>query len=459
MVQRGSETMQGTKDTPLPTRLLATMAGLTSAAFIVCKTGRDALFFQEQALLQLPLAYLGIGLASLPASFLFVQAMKTWGSRPARVGLLILVSCTLSAFLPFLEVGNYPVLIALFLLIPTLFGLLFASIWLLASEIYEKKSKGLVARAFGTIGASSLAGGIGGGLVAKGLASQVAEKQLLLLAAVVLLAVAALALRTHHRFPAPAAVRKDRTLNGNPALAIVFRESYARTLLWISMAGALAALLIDFQFYSTVAAAKLGPVGNAHFFANFYTLLNLSALSLQLFLAPRIQDRVGLRGGLVILPLSLLGGATFATAAATAMSRSVLKVTEAGLKSSIHRSVWEQAFIPVNPEVRSFVKIVVDGIGPRVAEIFGSLLILTWLLNLDPAEEAASLLSFAVSTGWISWATLAVTALWLWLTHKIRLSREDEVLQTTAQEREQDAICVRFPDQCACTTEMGKGLP
>lgn len=443
----------------LPTRLLATMAGLTSAAFIVCKTGRDALFFQEQALLQLPLAYLGIGLASLPASFLFVQAMKTWGSRPARVGLLIFMSCTLSAFVPFLRVGDYMILLGLFLLIPTLFGLLFASVWLLASEIYEKKSEKLVARAFGTIGAGSLAGGMGGGLVAKGLASQVAPKWLVLLGAAFLLVVAALAVRAHHRFPAPAAVRKDRSLHRNAALSIVFKESYARTLLWISMAGALTALFIDFQFYATAAAARLGPLGNAHFFANFYILLNLSGLFLQLFLTPRIQDRVGLRGGLVILPLSLFGGATFVTAVATALSRSALKVTEAGLKSSIHRSVWEQAFIPVGPEHRSFVKIVVDGIGPRTAEIFGSLLILTWLLSLDPAEQTASALSSSLSMRWISWATLAVAALWLWLTRMIRVSREDEALLTVAQGKEQDAICVRFPDQCACTTEMGRGLP
>ncbi len=54
----------------LPIRLLGTMAGMTSAAFTICKTGQDALFFQDQGLLHLSLAYLGIGLASLPASFL-----------------------------------------------------------------------------------------------------------------------------------------------------------------------------------------------------------------------------------------------------------------------------------------------------------------------------------------------------------------------------------------------------
>jgi len=49
---------------------------------------------------------------------------------------------------------------------------------------------------------------------------------------------------------------------------------------------------------------------------------------------------IGTCGGLMVLPIALVGGATFVTAAATALSRSVLKVTEGGLRSSVHRSIW-----------------------------------------------------------------------------------------------------------------------
>ena len=71
----------------------------------------------------------------------------------------------------------------------------------------------------------------------------------------------------------------------------------------LSMTGALAGLLIDFQFYAAAASANMGSKGNASFFANFYILLNFSSLLLQLFLTPKIQDRVGLRGGLMVLPM------------------------------------------------------------------------------------------------------------------------------------------------------------
>jgi len=41
------------------------------------------------------------------------------------------------------------------------------------------------------------------------------------------------------------------------------------TFVAISMTGALADLLIDFQFYAAAASANMGSKGNASFFANF----------------------------------------------------------------------------------------------------------------------------------------------------------------------------------------------
>jgi hypothetical protein len=53
--------------------------GLTTMAFIIAKTGRDALFFQGTGgLLQLPLIYINIGGASLPLALFFVKSMKIW---------------------------------------------------------------------------------------------------------------------------------------------------------------------------------------------------------------------------------------------------------------------------------------------------------------------------------------------------------------------------------------------
>ena len=58
-----TETNQVRSQTLLPAFAL----GLTTSAFIIAKTGRDALFFQGSGgLLRLPLVYINIAAAALP---------------------------------------------------------------------------------------------------------------------------------------------------------------------------------------------------------------------------------------------------------------------------------------------------------------------------------------------------------------------------------------------------------
>lgn len=432
--------------------LPALALGLTTAAFIIAKTGRDALFFQGSGgLLRLPLVYINIAAVALPLALLFVKAMKSWGARPARIGIFLLAASVMAAAAPILQPGDSMLLLAMFMFIPAIFGLLFASLWLLASDIFEKSEKSSAARAFSKMGAGTLTGGMVGGLIAKGLASLVDAKWLIFLGAVVILAVVVLISHIHGRFPTNAVSKTNEKKQAG--FLSPLSNNYSLTLLLISMTGALVGLLIDFQFYAAAAGANMGSKGNASFFANFYILLNFSSLLLQLFATPKIQDKVGVRGGLMVLPIALIGGATFVTAAATALSRAVLRVTEGGLRSSVHRSIWEQAFIPVDPTERSTVKIVVDGAAARIAEAIGAVAILLWLKQTAPD----GVLPMPLDTNWIGWVTLATVAVWLLVTQKLRVRMKKEPGEPKpAQAR--DIECERFPDQCPCTTELGKGV-
>jgi ATP/ADP translocase len=329
---------------------------------------------------------------------------------------------------------------------------LFASLWLLASDIFEHADKRTAAHAFSRIGAGTLAGGMLGGLMAKGLAPHLDPKWLIFLASLIIFSVIALVRHIHTRFPTNL-VKQDRKKVKDGLLTPLVGSKYAITLLLISVTGAIAGLLIDFQFYAAAAGARMSATGNTNFFANFYILLNFSSLMLQLFATPKIQEKVGLRGGLMVLPVALIGGATFATAAATALSRSVLRVTEGGLRSSVHRSIWEQAFIPVASADRSTVKLVVDGVAARIAEVIGALAILLWLRHASPE----GMLAMPLDTGWMSWAILATVVIWLIITQTfaVQTSEGKRPAPMTASE---DIVCERFPDQCPCTTELGKGV-
>ena len=435
------------------TLLLALALGVTTLAFIVAKTGRDALFFQGSGgLLQLPLIYINIGAASLPLAIVFVKAMKVWGARPARLGVFTLAASVMVLASPFLQPGDSKLLLGIFVLIPAIFALMFASLWLLASDIFDKTEKSQAARAFSKIGAATLAGGMSGGLISKALAPHFDPQWMIFLAGIVIFGAIGLIRHIHGAFPTNISAQRDNPKTKFGFLAPL-SNNYAVTLLLISMTGALAGLLIDFQFYAAAASASMGAKGNADFFANFYILLNFSSLLLQLFATPKIQDKVGLRGGLMVLPFALVGGATFATAAATAFSRSVLRVTEGGLRSSVHRSIWEQAFIPVDSTERSSVKIAVDGIAARIAEAIGAVAILVWLKQAVPD----GVINMQLDTRWISWLLLVTVAVWLFVTRKLRVQVKSEAASIKAMSSD-DVDCERFPDQCPCTTELGKGV-
>jgi ATP/ADP translocase len=433
---------------------LAIALGFTTLAFIVAKTGRDALFFQGSGgLLQLPLIYINISGAALPLALLFVKAMKIWGARSARVGILLFAAAVLAATAPFLKPGESTLLLAVFMFIPAIFGIIFASLWLLASDIFENVERREAARAFSKIGAATLAGGMLGGLIAKGLSPHLNAKWMIFIGAMTIAGVAVLVRQIHRRFPSNIGTTQADEPKNKLAFLVPLSNRYTRTLLFIAMTGALAGLLIDFQFYAAATSANMGSQGNANFFANFYILLNFSSLLLQLFATPTIQDKVGLRGGLMVLPLALIGGATFATAAATALSLSVLRVTEGGLRSSVHRSIWEQAFIPVERTQRSSVKIAVDGIAARIAEALGALAILIWLKRAAPDGK----IPMPLDTGWMTWVLLGTVAVWLLITQTLRAQiRKESVERTPAPAVDID--CERFPDQCPCTTELGKGI-
>src|SRR5919106_1438606 len=234
--------MLETRQARLQTLLPALALGLTTSAFIIAKTGRDALFFQGSGgLLQLPLVYINIGAASLPLALIFVKAMKIWGARPARIGVLLLAGTVMATVAPFLQPGDNTLLLAIFMFIPAIFGLLFASLWLLAADIFEKTEKSEAARAFSKMGAGTLAGGMVGGLISKELAPFLDAKWFVFLGALIVLAVVALVRHIHDRFPTNIAPARNES-NKQMGFLTPLSNPYALTLLFISMTGALAGL-------------------------------------------------------------------------------------------------------------------------------------------------------------------------------------------------------------------------
>ena len=190
----------------------------------------------------------------------------------------------------------------------------------------------------------------------------------------------------------------------------LIKRPYIAAMAGISSLAALAALMIDFQFYAT---ATITGNSSADFFANFYIFLNAAALILQLFLAPMLQRRLGVGGVLMLLPFSLLGGAGVATWWTAVQTKAILRVTEGGVKAALHRSTWEQTFLRISREKRAIAKVLVDGLSARMSEGIGSTVLYVWLL-LGAVPTALDDLH------WITWLLLVCLLGWLAITRYLQ---------------------------------------
>ncbi len=353
---------------------------ILTAAVTLAKTGRDALYFQRGGLYDLPNAYLGMALLSVPLGLLTIKLMRRLGPRPARLWVLSAMAGSLFIYAHVAAPGGGPFMTALYMLVPLTIGIAFALYFLLVADLLGGADRAQLGRAYSLIGASSIAGGLGGGLVARLVASQWEPRKLILLGALAVTGSLVVVARAQSRFPARMATgARPAARWGLADVRCVFRQRYVLLLLLTGMATALVGLLVEFRFYVAAATSGNDARQNASLFASIHLALNAAALVVQLVVTPRLQKAVGVHGSLLVLPIAVLGGATALLTSASLLAPSLLRAMEGGLRSSIHRVNWEQAYLSIETAERARAKLVVDGIAGRLAEGAIALVLLVWL--------------------------------------------------------------------------------
>jgi ATP/ADP translocase len=230
----------------------------------------------------------------------------------------------------------------------------------------------------------------------------------------------------------------------------ILRDRYATRLLVVAMLAAAVGVLIEFQFYMTVAAMARSSRDRAAVFANAYLLLNALALALQFWVLPRLQRTIGASGALLVLPGVLLGGGVALLASAAAVLRAALRVAEGGLKSSIHRTSWEQAFLPFERGRRSIAKLIVDAAGAPVAEGLTAGALLLWTRGAPEAAQSAR-----PSGALLAISVIGCTLLWLMATMGIR---SGVGAQSPGIEGDLLSAACPLPGHCVTTATLGAGI-
>ncbi len=384
---------------------LAAALFLTTASFVLARTGRDALYFQAGGIDDLPLAYLGMAALSLPVAGATLGLMRLAGARRARLIAPVAMAAILLVYASVARPGAGPLMTTFFLFVPLAYGVLFSMTWLLGAEILAAREPVARARAYSRAGAASLAGSLAGAATARLLASSVAPPTLFIIAAGTLAAAMCIVALTQRRI-LPARLAPGALVRVGPhTLAELFKDRYVRLLAVVGACGALAGVLVEFQFY--LAAAAQEPAGHGiALFANLYLVLSLAAFAVQLTLTARVQQRAGLGATLLVLPGTLALVSPAAILSASMMLRAGIRMAEGGLKASIHRVSWEQAYLPVEPAYRGAAKLVIDGAVSRMTEGTAALLL---FVSLRGRPDAAA----RVDVSWLTYALVAAAVLWV----------------------------------------------
>jgi len=465
------------------THVVAATMLVTTATFIIAKTGRDAMYFANGGIFDLPRAYIGIALLSFPVALGALGLMRAIGPRRARVVAPLVLAALLVWFAQEAHSGGGSFMTVFFMVVTLAFGVLFSMIWLLTADLLQGTSREQLAGAYREIGVASILGGMLGGVFARVLAPRIEPSGLVLLAAGLLVVAAAgvvaiqsacpaggLRCLTHGRHvpggghdagtthlsadSGPAAITQmSSSPTMRPTLSAareVLRDRYTTRMLVVGMLAAAVGVLIEFQFYLTIAAMGRGNREQAGLFANAYLWLNGLALALQFWALPRLQRAVGAGGALLVLPGVLLGGGLTVLISASAMLRAALRVAEGGFKSSIHRTSWEQAYLPFDHGRRAIAKLIVDGLGTPAAEGLTAGALLLWTRGLSQTEPFARF-----SPTLLALSVVVFTVSWILATARIRAGAGSGNRQG---ESEVFSAATPPPGHCPTTATLGEGL-
>jgi ATP:ADP antiporter, AAA family len=165
-----------------------------------------------------------------------------------------------------------------------------------------------------------------------------------------------------------------------------------------------AVLTVDYFFKST--AAHVVPAAQlASFFARYYAAMNGVSLVVQLLVASRLVQRLGVAGASCVMPFLLMGGGVGALlAGGTLLAAIGMKTIDGGLRYSLNRVSTELLYLPVAAEARNRGKAFIDGVlGRLVQALTGGALYFLALSRLDSPRVLAAIV-VALSAAWFATA-------------------------------------------------------
>jgi AAA family ATP:ADP antiporter len=406
----------------VPTALLmALYFFLAMTCISIVKSLQNALYLGNVGFdWRLPLLYVALAVLSGPLVVFYRRLGTRYSNFWLNSHTLLFFFLTVGLFWQLIPVGQSWVYLAFYIWGGIFSVLLPTQGWMFSNDLYTTRE---AKRLFAILGTGGIFGGAFGGYYTALVAGVLGTRWLLIHVCILLLSIQAVLFFIYRRNRSRLRQRHPHHFMGRPSsgstLQSIYKLFQSRYLLYLAglvLIASFTGTLIDLQ-YKWVLDQRYPPgsdIGLTEFFgALLGTIFVFSAL-FQLFATSHILHRLGIRFGLLILPLGLLAGSLGVVTAAAFWTVVSLKAIDGTLRSSIDRTSVELLYMPASSHeavaMKSFFNLVVFRFGDALA---ATIFLGASALNLAPLQA-------------IGVVVLIAAALWAFLS--MRLS--DEYVRT-----------------------------
>ena len=282
-----------------------------------------------------------------------------------------------------------------------------AQFWSFANDIYDPQEG---KRLFAIVAFGASAGAVLGSYIAEKLIEPIGVEQMLLVAAAVLVSTLAITnwidSRARNRLSAPGKEKKEESEGEHIGKGRSFRLVWSKRYLlliaffilflnWVNTTGEyILGRVVSADAAAQVAAGAAQGLSEkdlvGKFYANFFLIVNIVGLAVQLFLVSRIIKWFGLRIAILVLPVIALGGYGLIAFAPVLSKIRWVKIAENSLDYSLNNTVRQSLFLPLSREEKYNAKQAIDTFFWRAGDLLSAGLVFlgTQALNFNTQHFA-----------------------------------------------------------------------
>src|SRR3954468_16562855 len=289
--------------------------------------------------------------------------------------------------------------------------LLISQFWTLANVVYDPRQ---AKRLFGFVGGGAPLGGVAGNALAL-YPPQIGSTNLILPAAALLALCAVLvaAIMGREQIDADVAgAKQEKGVRLIEAVDLLRQSKHLQIIALVISFASIGAAIIEQQL-NMAAAAQRGAGGAdsiTQFLASVGLWMSAIGFIVQVWLTSKIHRYLGIGFALMILPVSLGSTAVVMLLNGALWAPALARILDQSLRYTIDKTTREILFLPLPADIKLKAKSFVDVTVDRMAKALGALLLLVlvkpWGLHLDWQH--------------LSYASLAVTALWIFMALRAR---------------------------------------